>query len=382
MPLSATRVKALKEPGRYSDGGGLHLFISKSKRKSWVLRITIDGRRRDIGLGGYPAVTLANAREKAYRHRAAIADGRDPLVEKLAPAMQTFKEAAYKFHKENEPRWNNAKHTANWIQSLERHAFPKLGNIPLDRIERSHVLGVLKPIWNDIPEAARRVRQRMRAIFAWAISSGFMESNPAGDVINAALPRLPKVKNHFRALAYQDVGFALDKVEASQGSLAAKLCLRFLVLTAARSGQARGATWDEIELEDQLWRIPSQRMKTDKDHRVPLCRQALELLQEVHSLRDESGLVFPSPQKRNARLSDMTLLKLLRSIGVGNRPTVHGFRSSFKDWTLEQTNLPWAVSEAALAHKLGNSTEQAYARSDLFERRRVLMQSWADYVIR
>ena len=294
--------------------------------------------------------------------------------------MKTFKEAAYKFHKENEPRWNNPKHTANWIQSLERHAFPKLGNIPLDRIDRSHVLRVLKPIWSDIPEAARCVRQRMRAIFEWAISSGLVEANPAGDVINAALPRMPNVKAHFRALAYQDIGSALDKVEASQGSLAAKLCLRFLVLTAARSGEARGATWDEIELEDQVWRIPSQRMKADKEHRVPLCRQALELLQEVHSLRDESGLVFPSPQKRNAQLSDMTLLKLLRSIGVGNRPTVHGFRSSFKNWTLEQTDTPWAVSEAALAHSLGNSTEQAYARSDLFERRRTLMQLWADYL--
>ena len=381
MPLSATRVKALKEPGRYSDGGGLHLFISKAKRKSWVLRITIDGRRRDIGLGGYPSVTLANAREKAYQHRAAIADGRYPLAEKRVPAIPTFKEAAFSFHREHKPQWRNPKHAANWIQSLERHAIPKLGNLPLDRIYRSHVLGVLKPIWTTIPEAARRVRQRMRKVFEWGISSGFMEANPAGDVINGALPRMPKVKNHFRALAYQDVGSALDKVEASQGSLAAKLCLRFLVLTAARSGEARGATWDEIELEDQVWRIPSQRMKADKEHRVPLCRQALELLQEVHSLRDESGPVFPSPQKRNDQLSDMTLLKLLRSIGVGNRPTVHGFRSSFKDWALEQTNVPWAVSEAALAHTLGNSTEQAYARSDLFERRRVLMQSWADYVI-
>ena len=381
MTLSATRVKALKDPGRYSDGGGLHLYISKAGRKSWVLRITVDGRRRDIGLGGYPSVSLARAREKAADNRAAIADGRDPLAEKRVPVIPTFKEAAFSFHREHKPQWSNPKHAANWIQSLERHAFPKLGNIPLDRIDRSHVVGVLKPIWSDIPEAARRVRQRTRKVFEWAISSGLMEANPAGDVINAALPRMPKVRNHFRALAYQDVGSALDKVEASQGSLAAKLCLRFLVLTAARSGEARGATWDEIELEDQVWRIPSQWMKADKEHRVPLCRQALELLQEVHSLRDESGLVFPSPQKRGAQLSDMTLLKLLRSIGVGNRPTVHGFRSSFKEWALEQTNLPWAVSEAALAHTLGNSTEQAYARSDLFERRRVLMQSWADYVI-
>ena len=381
MTLSATRVKALNAPGRYSDGGGLHLYISKVVRKSWVLRITVDGRRRDIGLGGYPSVSLALAREKAADYRAAIAEGRDPVAEKHAPAMPAFREAAYAVHEANKPRWRNPRHAAGWIQTLERHAMPYLNNTSLDRISRGDVLQVLTPIWTTRPETARRVRQRMRTVFRWAMAHGFMESNPAGEAIDGALPPMPKVKAHFRALAYQDVGSALDKVEASQGSLAAKLCLRFLVLTAARSGEARGATWDEIELEDQVWRIPSQRMKADKEHRVPLCRQALELLQEVHSLRDKSGLVFPSPQKRNAQLSDMTLLKLLRSIGVGNRPTVHGFRSSFKDWALEQTNLPWAVSEAALAHTLGNSTEQAYARSDLFEHRRVLMQSWADYVI-
>ena len=380
MTLSATRVKALNAPGRYSDGGGLHLYISKAVRKSWVLRITVDGRRRDIGLGGHPSVSLALAREKAADYRAAIAEGRDPVAEKHAPSMPTFREAAHAVHEANKPRWRNPRHAAGWIQTLERHAMPSLNTTSLDRIGRGDVLQVLTPIWTTRPETARRVRQRMRTVFRWAMAHGFIDSNPAGEAIDGALRPMPKVKAHFRALAYQDVGFAFDKFEASQGSLAAKLCLRFLVLTAARSGDARGATWDEIELEDQVWRIPSQRMKADKEHRVPLCRQALELLQEVYSLRDESGLVFPSPQERGAQLSDMTLLKLLRSIGVGNRPTGHGFRSSFKAWALEQTNLPWAVSEAALAHTLGNSTEQAYARSNLFERRRVLMQSWADYV--
>ena len=340
MTLSATRVRALNAPGRYSDGGGLHLYISKAGRKSWVLRITIDGRRRDIGLGGYPSVSLALAREKASDNRGPVAEGRDPVAEKHAPAMPTFREATYVVHEENKPRWCNPRHIAGWIQTLERHAMPALGNKPLNRIDRGEVLQVLTPIWATRPETARRVRQRMRTVFKWAMAYGFLESNPAGEAIDGALRPMPKVKAHFRALAYQDVGSALDKVEASQASIAAKLCFRFLVLTAARSCEARGATWDEIELEDQVWRIPSHRMKANKDHRVPLCRQALELLQEVHSLRDESGLVFPSPQKLNAQLSDMTLLKLLRSIGVGNRPTVHGFRSSFKDWALEQTNMP------------------------------------------
>ena len=381
MALSAARVKTLKEPGRYSDSGGLHLFISKAGRKSWVLRITIDGRRRDIGLGGYPSVSLALAREKAADNRAAIAEGRDPVAEKHAPTMPIFKEAARAVHEANKPRWRNARHMSSWMKTLERHVMPKLGGTPLDRIGRGEVLRVLTPIWTTRPETARRVRQRMRTIFRWAMAHGFMESNPAGEAIDGALPPMPKVKAHFRALPYQEVGTALQTVDESQASLAAKLCFRFLVLTAARSGEARGATWDEVDLQDRVWRIPSERMKAGTEHRVPLSRQAIEVLTEASVLRDESDLVFPSSTKKSSPLSDMTLTKILRSVGLSARATVHGFRSSFKNWTLEQTDMPWAVSEAALAHILGNSTEQAYARSDLFERRRELMQMWADYVL-
>ena len=380
MALSATRVKALKEPGRYSDGGGLHLYISKAGRKSWVLRITVDGRRRDIGLGGYPSVSLARSREKAAGNRAAIAEGRDPVAEKHAPSMPTFREATHAVHEENKPRWRNPRHASGWIQTLERHAMPALGNKPLDRIDRGDVLQVLTPIWTTRPETARRVRQRMRTVFKWAMAHGFMESNPAGEAIDGALPPMPNVKAHFRALPYQEVKSALDTVAASQASIAARLCFRFLVLTAARSGEARGATWNEIDLQDQVWRIPSERMKPGMEHRVPLSVQALDLLGEASALREDTGLVFPSPLKPGAPMSDMTLTKILRSVGLAERATVHGFRSSFKNWTLEQTDTPWAVSEAALAYSLGNSTEQAYARTDLFERRRKLMQQWADYL--
>ncbi len=380
MALSATRVKALTQPGRYSDGGGLHLYISKAGSKYWVLRITIDGRRRDIGLGAFPSISLAQAREKTTGIRAAVAEGRDPLAEKRAPAMPTFREAARAVHEANAPRWRNAKHNAGWMQSLERHAMPTLGNTTLDRIDRGDVLRVLTPIWTSRPETARRVRQRMRTIFRWAMAHGFIETNPAGEAIDGALPPMPKVNAHHRALPYQDVGAALETVEASQASLAARLCFRFLVLTAARSGEARSATWDEIDLQGKVWRISAQRMKAGVEHRVPLSRQVLDVLREASALRDESGLVFPSPLKPEAPMSDMTLTKVLRSLGLAERATVHGFRSSFKNWTLEQTDTPWAVSEAALAHTLGNSTEQAYARSDLFERRRALMQLWADYL--
>ena len=380
MTLSATRVKALNAPGRYSDGGGLHLFISKAGRKSWVLRITVDGRRRDIGLGGYPSVSLARAREKAAEYRTAIAEGRDPVAEKHAPTMPTFRKAAYAVHEANKPRWRNPRHMAGWIQTLERHAMPAVGNTPLDRIDRGDVLRVLTPIWTSRPETARRVRQRMRTIFRWAMAHGFMESNPAGEAIDGALPPMPKVKAHFRALPYQEVGSALETVSASPASMSAKLCFRFLVFTATRSGEARGAAWDEIDLEGRVWGLPSGRMKAGVEHRVPLSDQALEVLGEASALQEDSGLVFPSPLKQGAPMSDMTLTKVLRSVGLAEHATVHGFRSSFKNWSLEQTDTTWVVSEAALAHSLGNSTEQAYARSDLFERRRTLMQRWADYL--
>ncbi len=380
MKLSATRVRALRNPGRYSDGDGLHLFINKRGRKSWVQRITVEGRRRDIGLGGYPTVSLAQARKRASDNREAIGNGRDPVADKRRPSTPTFSEAAHAVHEANMPRWRNGSHTRAWMQTLERHAFPKIGNKPIDTISRTDVLTVLTPIWSTRPETARRVRQRMRTIFKWAMANELIETNPAGEAIEGALPSMPKVKEHLRALPYQDVGSALRTVDVSQTSPASKHCLKFLVLTAARSGEARGATWDEINLEGATWTIPGSRMKAGVEHRVPLSNQALDVLMLARHLEDGSRLCFPSPLRAGRMLSDMTLTNILRKAGLADRATVHGFRTSFKTWTMEQTDTPWAVSEAALAHQLGGSVEQAYARSDLFDRRRVLMQQWADYL--
>ena len=380
MKLSATRVKALTDPGRYSDGDGLHLFITKKGRKSWVQRITVDGRRRDIGLGGYPTVSLAQARKRATDNREAISSGRDPVAEKHRPEVPTFSEAAYTVHEANKPRWRNGSHTSAWIQTLERHAFPKIGNQKIDTVSRTNVLAVLAPIWSTRPETARRVRQRMRTIFKWAMANELIEANPAGEAIDGALPSMPKVKAHLRALPYREVGPALRTVEASQTSPASKHCLKFLILTAARSGEARGATWDEIDLEGAAWTIPGSRMKAGMEHRVPLSYQALDALMLAQHLEDGSRLCFPSPLRQGKMLSDMTMTKILRSTGLADQATVHGFRTSFKTWTMEQTDTPWAVGEAALAHQLGGSVEQAYARSDLFDRRRTLMQQWADYL--
>ena len=380
MKLSATRVKSLNSPGRYSDGAGLHLYISKAGGKSWVQRITIDGRRRDIGLGGYPSVSLAQARKRATDNREAIGHGKDPIAEKRKPPKPTFSEAARRVHEANKPRWRNGSHTRAWIQTLERHAFPEIGDRPIDAITHSDVLAVLTPIWSTLPETARRVRQRMRTIFRWAMANELIELNPAGEAIDGALPSMPKVKAHLRALPYREVGVALRTVDASQTSHASKCCLKFLVLTAARSGEARGATWDEVDFECATWTILGSRMKAGVEHRVPLSDQALGTLQLAQELEDGSGLCFPSPLRPGRILSDVTLTKVLRVNGFSDRATVHGFRTSFRTWTMENTNAPWSVGESALAHQLGGSVEQAYARSDLFDRRRELMQQWADYL--
>ena len=368
----------------HGDGEGLYLSVSRSGSRSWVQRISIDGRRRELGLGSFPAIGLAQARGLAAANRTAVAEGRDPLAErreaKLKAAIPTFREAAKQTFEANRPRWRNGKHTLSWWQTLERHAFPVLGDMPVDRIGREDVLRVLTPIWSVRMETARRVRQRTRTVLRWCMAHGYVEHNAAGEAIDGALPPMPRLRAHLRAMPYQEVSAALATVEASKASLASKLCLRFLVLTAARSGEARGATWDEIDEDAGEWRIPGSRMKAGVEHRVPLSGAALELLEQARVLRDGSGLIFPSSVKAGHPMSDMTLTQVLRKTGLAERSTVHGFRSAFRDWAAECTSAPHAVMELSLAHAVGSSVEQAYARSDLIEKRRVLMQAWADFV--
>ena len=377
--LTALKVKNLKEPGRHGDGGGLYLVIRPTGSKSWVQRVVVDGRRRDMGLGSYPAVSLVSARERASANRAVVAGGRDPRADKRRQTLPTFRELAERYIEANAPRWRNPKTAINWHGSLQTYAYPVFGDLRIDRITQSDVLAALS-IWTTKPSIARKLRQRIRAVFAYAQAHGHIQLNVAGEIINAALPAMPSVKEHFRALPYQEMGQALRSVDASGASLPSRLCLRFLVLTAARSGEARGANWNEIDFGAATWTIPGSRMKAGREHRVPLSTQALNVLKRARRLDDGSELCFPSTLKPGRQLSDMTLTKLLRSTGLADRATVHGFRTTFKTWCMEQTDTPWAVGEAALAHSLGNSTEQAYARSDLFERRRALMQEWADYL--
>lgn len=377
--LTALKAKSLKPAAktkRYSDGRGLYLVVKPSGTKSWILRVAIDGRRTDLGLGSYPDVSLARAREKSLEYRAAVADGRDPIAERRSePTHPTFREAAERYFQTNAPTWRNVK-TVNGARSrFERYAYPVFGDARIDRITRADVLSALDPVWTAKPSASRKLRQQVRAVFSYALAHGWVESNPAGEVIDAALAKTPAVKEHFKALPYQQVGAALRTVEGCTSRSPARLCFQFLVLTAARSGEARGATWDEIDLDARTWTIPGSRMKAGRTHRVSLSTYAVEVLQRARDLPGKNGLVFPSA--RGKKLSEMTLPKMLKDNGIST--TVHGFRTSFKTWAMEQTDTPWAVGEAALAHAIGNATEQAYARSDLFERRRTLMQEWGDY---
>ena len=246
--LTAARARVLTEPGMHGDGGGLYLKVSRSGARSWIQRATVAGRRRDMGLGRFPDVGLAQAREAAARNRALIAGGGDPLAERRKAVVPTFREAARRVFEANRPRWRNGKYTATWRQSLERHVFPAIGGIPLNRINRMDVLSVLTPIWGAKPETARRVRQRIRAVLKWAMAHGYIESNAAGEAIEGALPPMPRIRNHLRALPYGEVGGLIEAARRSQASLAAKWCLEFLILTprvrarrAARHG--RKSTW-------------------------------------------------------------------------------------------------------------------------------------------
>ena len=379
--LTAQKVKHLDKPGRHHDGRGLYLNVTATGSRSWVQRITVDGRRRDLGLGPFPAVSLSQARRKAEANRSAVADGRDPLAEKQRAIVPTFAEAAKAVHKANLPRWRNARHAASWMQTLERHAMPTIGAMRVDRIRRADVLAVLTPIWTTRPETARRVRQRIRTVLKWAQAHEHVEYNAAGEAIDGALPPQPKVKAHLRAPHYAEVSDFLAAVDATQASLASKHCLRFAVLCAARPGEALGARWSEIDIDSREWRIPAARMKAGAEHRVPLSDAALDVLDAAKALHDGGAYVFPSPLKPGHPLSNMSLTVVLRRAGLADRATVHGLaRATFRTWALEATATPWAVAESALAHRLGDSTTMAYIRGDAFDQRRELMQTWATFL--
>ena len=381
--LSARFVATIEQPGRYGDGrgsGGLSLLVKHTARghlaKSWAQRISVDGRQRNLGLGSWPHVSLAEAREKCALNLAARRRGE--LVTGRLRTVPTFEEAVEKVIAVHRAGWKDGgRQEKLWRASLRDHAMPKLGGRPVNRINTSDVMAVLLPIWNEKRVTARRVRHRISAVMRWAVAQGYREDNPAGEAIGAALPRNAVQVRHLPALPYAAVAHAIETVRGSGAYPATVLAFEFLVLTACRSGEVRGALWKEINLEAREWCVPAERMKTKREHRVPLSTGALAVLHEAQRLADGSGLVFPSA--RGCALSEVAISAMVRNLGIGAVP--HGFRSSFRDWAAECSDAPREVCELALAHVNTNAIEAAYRRTDLFERRRALMEQWARFLM-
>jgi integrase len=381
--LTAKAVGSAKTPGRYSDGGGLYLEIGTSGTKRWLLRIQTNGRRRDFGLGSQRQVSLAEARIKADEFRRCIARGGDPALDRrqskiFGGQIPTFEEAARVFHAENLPTWRNAKHGAQVISTLATYAFPQIGNILVSDVTEAQARAVLMIIWLEKPETAKRLRQRISAVIDWARANGYRDTTLDLRTQSLALPRQNKAVQHFRAMPYNQVATfvaALQKLQTT--SVTMRLALEFTILTAARIGEVRGAVWSEIDLNVQLWTIPAERMKAAREHRVPLSQRATDILQLMAQRKsNHSDLVFPG-SKPGQPISNMALTMFYRRLKVD--VTTHGFRSTFRDWCSEKTEFPREIAEAALAHQVGSKIERAYARSDLLNRRRDLMDAWAAY---
>ena len=291
--------------------------------------------------------------------------------------MPTFEALARQHIGEHRHTWRNAKHAAQWVSTLETYTFPTIGAVKVNEITRKQVVDALSPIWHTKSETARRVRQRIRAVMDRAVALGYVDYNPAGDAINGALTKMPRVRAHHRAAPYGELPSVIQAIRESTASPSVKLAFEMLALTTCRSGEVRGMTWDEVDLRSATWTIPAERMKAGKLHRVPLSQRALAVLGEAKSLSDGGELVFPAPRSGGI-LSDMVFTQMLRRLHLDFVP--HGLRSSFRDWAAEKTDAPDAVMETALAHTVGNATEAAYARSDLFDLRRDLMEKWRAFL--
>ena len=372
--LTAAFVRSVHEPGLYWDEHGLVLRVKPSGYKQWIQRLFIHGKRRELGLGPVRLVTLAEARDAALANRKVARAGGDPRATRRR-SVPTFERAAAKVFAMHRSTWS-AKHAVQWASTLRMYAHPRIGGKRVDRITSADVMGVLMPIWSAKHTTAKRVRERIGTVMKWTIAQGYRVDNPAGEAIRAALPKPGHVQKHLKALPYGEVAGAIEAIRRSGARVSVKLALEFLALTACRSGEVRGARWEEIDVEAGVWTIPAERMKSRREHRVPLSGRGREVLAEAKGHAPRSELVFPSA--RGVQLQALPLSNLFRELGIPAVP--HGFRSSFRDWAAERTDAPHAVMEAALAHTVRNQVEAAYARSDLFERRRVLMKQWAEYL--
>ncbi len=374
--LTANMLRGSLKPGRHHDGDGLFLNVTPTGARSWICRVQKSGRRRDIGLGSAKKVSLAQARQRAAEVRSQVEAGIDPVLQrKKAEGIPTFREAAAAVYAENKKSWKNKKHRGQWLTSLQTYAFPKIGDVAVSDIESSHVRDVLIAIWLEKNETARRVRQRIGMVIDWAIAKNYRAHPLPMNAINKSLPKVRNRQNHLAALHYSKVAAFVGKLRERESI--GRLAFEFLILTAARSGEVRGALWSEIDLTERTWTIPAERMKADVEHIVPLSDAALHVLRRarVHK-EDGNDLVFPGT-RHGKPMSDMTLTKICRDAEIDAVP--HGFRSSFRDWVSEETDFDRDVAEMALAHTIANPVEAAYRRGKLLQKRRKLMNLWAEY---
>jgi integrase len=397
--LSAIKVARLKEPGYYADGGNLYFRVAPAKRqrqldkrtsgaRGWIFRFALGGRTRDMGLGPYPDISLATARDLAAKFRTMVKEGVDPIerrradraAQRIATAKNlTFDECARAYIESHEAGWRNFKHRAQWSSTLKKYASPAFGKLPVAAIDIGLVMRVLKPIWSKKTETASRLRGRIESVLDWAGVHGYRSGeNPArwkGN-LDHVLPARSKVRpvQHHAALPYSELPSFMGDLRKCPGSAAR--ALEFTILTAARTNETLGATWAEIDLREKVWNVPSERMKAGKDHRVPLSDCALEIVNAIAGSAEGSFLL--NGLRPGRPLSNMAMLKLLVRMDRSDL-TVHGFRSTFRDWAAEHTTFPNEVVEMALAHAVNNKTEAAYRRGDLFEKRRRLMDAWAEF---
>lgn len=377
--LTDTKIRAGLKAGRYGDGGGLYLEVAPSGTKSWLFMWKVNGKRRAMGLGGYPAVPLASARIKAAKAKTDIADGRDPAAtQSKVRGKPTFSQCVDEFLEANKPAWRNGKHKAQWDMTLGDAYCKSIRNMPVDRISVEDVLKILSPIWPSKNETASRLRGRIERVLDFAKVKGWRDGmNPAlwsGNLKHLLPARQKLQRGHHPAMPYKELPAFV--AELRERKAVASLALEFLILTAARSGEVYGATWDEFDLHAGIWTIPATRMKAGREHVVPLSKTALAIVQNLHEVRS-GPYVFPG-QRSNRPLSSAAMEMLLRRMGK-DAYTVHGFRSSFRDWAGDETDYPRDLIETALAHSVGDATERAYRRSTALAKRKALLEHWAVY---
>ena len=378
--LTALKIKKLTIPGRYADGNNLYLEVDKSGARRWTLRVTILGRRRDMGLGGISTVSLEEARELAYQYRKIARSGGDPILErqKNRGLQTTLIYCTKKVHAINLPTWKNEKFAKQWLSSLEHHVFPTIGKLPISQVTSADILRVLTPIWNTKGDTAKKIKQRLRMIIKWARAQGYFQGDDPVELAEQALPKQLKSDDHHKSLEFEKLPEMISNLRKSKISLTTKLALEFTILSACRTSEVLNAKWEEIDLTKLIWSIPPERMKGGKVHQVPLTDRMTVILNDCKKLKTNNDLLFPSEINGEALSNNTMRLALKKRLKVD--ATVHGMRSSFKDWASETTNFANEVSEMALAHTISNKTELAYRRRTLIEKRRHLMQKWSDYL--